>query len=230
MAVLLLMRCKRRKKLSAAGSKADYFKWMVYSVISGLGFKWATTKLSELNSFYAPLIVPSVVVANVKKAEKALKKLNEEIYPRRQEIFTPAVLLQIFGTCFYTDEDAEKAIDILVKDDTLWPEGNPSKNDLKNHIYPLWEFADRCCRKLPKEMLEAAALPRPKQRSRTYKFQEGPCKNARTHMRTLYVNEKYRGSSCPIAAQIYAIAAKEVDVPLLLTRNQLRQLIESNEN
>ncbi|MFI5334500.1 MAG: hypothetical protein ACHQT8_04970 [Chlamydiales bacterium] len=35
-------------------SKADYFKWMVYSVISGLGFKWATTKLSELNSFYGP--------------------------------------------------------------------------------------------------------------------------------------------------------------------------------
>ncbi|MFI5334501.1 MAG: hypothetical protein ACHQT8_04975 [Chlamydiales bacterium] len=187
----------------------------------------------------APLIVPSVVVANVKKAAEALKSsastaplsLNEAIYARRREIFTPAVLLQIFGTNFYTYDDAKKAVEILVKDDTLWPSENPPpQEDLKNHIFPLWEFTGRCCRKLPREMLNAAALPTPTLRSRTYAFPAKRCANASRHMRTLYVNEKYPGSSCPIAAQIYATAAKEVDVPLLLTRNQLRQLIESNEN
>lgn len=110
-------------------SVTDTIKHMIYSALSGIAPQWSTKKLSNLHAKYNPPIDPNFAKREVEKAVARLCVLtNRADMFLLDGVFAEKVLENL-------NIPKEKAIDLLIKDDSLWPQGDPSIIQLSRHIY-----------------------------------------------------------------------------------------------
>jgi len=108
-------------KQKAALSLGDWFKSIIYSVLSCFAPRWATNKLSNLHAKY---VGPNTgaLVANVKNAEESLKVLSE----RKNALGKGDLLYKIIEKIDISESEAldylEDAIEFLASNDSLWSE------------------------------------------------------------------------------------------------------------
>ena len=116
-------------KQKAALSLGDWFKSIIYSVLSCFAPRWATNKLSNLHAKY---VGPNTgaLVANVKNAEESLKVLSE----RKNALRKGDLLFRITEEIDISESEAidyyEKAIEFLASTESLW-----RKDPLANAVF-----------------------------------------------------------------------------------------------
>ena len=132
----------KKNAANISWSTADYLKWMVLSVLSQAPVarisKWARTQLSDLEAGYRRAL-GAHVMKGVQEAQARLRAMGDNVvrlanYADRTDAFNPILRTAIFNGFGFMEAQKEAAIDMLVKDDTLWPSGTPTVEELKTYV------------------------------------------------------------------------------------------------
>lgn len=115
-----------------AWSKSDSFKHMIYSALSWFGSSWATTNLQILKAMHCGNIDPNIdPVAAKASVVRALSRLR--VFEARKTTLAGLSMIKQFAEEFKMPKD--DVIQYLSQNDALWPQGQPTLNDLASHVF-----------------------------------------------------------------------------------------------